>query len=63
MCLPDARIQAMCLDNENTTFTLSCHDTSMCSTVDINMVCMEKNCVCRKDMKWNSKALECQVKI
>jgi len=41
--------------------TLPCSDTSGCLTVDINMVCLNNTCACRRDMKWNSKALECQI--
>ena len=41
--------------------TLPCSNTSKCQSVDINMVCLDNTCACRKDMKWNIKALECQV--
>lgn len=40
---------------------LPCSDTSGCRTVDINMVCLNNKCSCRRDMKWNPKALECQI--
>ena len=42
---------------------LPCSDTSGCRTVDINMVCQDNTCSCRRDMKWNPKALECQVRL
>ena len=41
--------------------TLACDGDAVCQAVDINMVCMGTTCTCRKDMKWNNKALECQV--
>jgi len=41
--------------------SLPCSDTSGCRTVDINMVCLNNKCTCRRDMKWNPKALECQI--
>ena len=41
--------------------TVPCADTAVCQAVDINMVCLHNTCACRRDMKWNSKALECQV--
>ena len=41
---------------------LTCLDTAECMTVDINMVCLSSKCTCRRDMEWNSKSMECQVK-
>jgi len=42
-----------------------CRDAEDCSTIDINLVCLEvatgrMECQCRKDMQWNRDALECQ---
>jgi len=44
----------------------SCEQTQDCHRVDINMVCEElesgaKECRCRKDMRWNNEAVECQL--
>jgi len=38
-----------------------CSNLVDCSMLDINMVCRSNNCLCRRDMKWNPKALECQL--
>jgi len=40
---------------------LPCDRTGECQAVDINMVCTGTTCTCRKDMQWNSKAMECQI--
>jgi len=40
---------------------LPCSDTAGCRTVDINMVCTNNKCSCKRDMKWNTKAMECQI--
>jgi len=43
-----------------------CEQTQDCNVVDINLVCDQvesgrKKCQCRKDMRWNTDALECQL--
>merc|ERR1711936_67145 len=40
---------------------LSCTSSAECQKSDINMVCLQNRCVCRKDMQWNNKAFECQI--
>ena len=42
---------------------LLCFDTAGCRTVDINLVCLNTTCTCRRDMAWNTRALECQVNL
>jgi len=41
--------------------TLPCQDIAECNVVDINLVCTNNLCTCRKDMAWNTIALECQI--
>ena len=43
------------------TYTVTCSTTAECQSADINMICVNTECVCRRDMEWNKKALECQV--
>ena len=39
----------------------ACEENADCSRGDINMVCKNSKCQCRTDMKYNSRAQECQV--
>merc|ERR1711971_181393 len=40
---------------------LACSRSQECFGHDMNMVCRDQTCQCREDMRWNSKALECQL--
>ena len=42
----------------------SCDSSQQCQewSKDINMVCQDFKCSCRRDMKFNNKAQECQVR-
>jgi len=51
-----------------------CQNTTDCANIDINFICIHPkfgsetdnskgNCQCRRDMEWNAKMLECQIKI
>ena len=42
---------------------MKCENHEFCQVTDMNMICDEETstCQCRRDMQWNSEALECQV--
>ena len=48
-------------DRNVSSLTKSCTQSKECQKFDINSICTDGACACRKDMKWNPKAQECQV--
>jgi len=48
-------------DRNSSSLNRNCRRTRECQTFDMNAVCTQGVCACRKDMKWNPKALECQI--